>query len=164
MNWLDGALQGPMVERVGWTLLHSLWQIAAVAVVLAGAMLALRRASANARYLVCCGAMLLMAVAPVVTFTILDTPPEPAPIAEPVEPMSLGPAESLPPAMVAPRTSVPPAGVSVATVELADASAPPPAEPARPPGLLAVIVLLATVRMLPGPPAGPGDVNTPPLK
>ena len=68
MNGLQSLLSHPAVMRLGWALLHFLWQGAAVAALLALALLLLRRASANARYLAACVALLLMAAAPVLTY------------------------------------------------------------------------------------------------
>ena len=56
------------VDALGWTLLHFLWQGAAVAALLAAAQLVLARASAEARYLAGCAALALMLALPVVTF------------------------------------------------------------------------------------------------
>lgn len=71
MNLLVDWLGQAVVQRLGWTLLHFLWQGAAVALVYAAARAALRPHSANARYLAGCLALLLMAVAPVATFVRL---------------------------------------------------------------------------------------------
>ena len=55
MTWLETWLQTPLAGAIGWTLFHSLWQGAIVAVVLAG-ILAITR-SARARYTAACLAM-----------------------------------------------------------------------------------------------------------
>jgi D-alanyl-D-alanine endopeptidase (penicillin-binding protein 7) len=55
-------------QALALTLLHSLWQGALVAVALAVARRALRRASPEARYLVACAALLAILVAPLLTF------------------------------------------------------------------------------------------------
>jgi beta-lactamase regulating signal transducer with metallopeptidase domain len=57
----------PWVEAIGWTLLHSLWQGAGVAMALAVVLGVLRRAPAQARYLAACAAMMLMVALPVAT-------------------------------------------------------------------------------------------------
>ena len=64
MAWLDG----PIASRLGWTLVHSLWQGAMAALLFAALRFALRRASAQARYLAGCSALALMGIAPVATF------------------------------------------------------------------------------------------------
>jgi beta-lactamase regulating signal transducer with metallopeptidase domain len=63
----------PTVEALGWTLVHFLWQGALVALMLALARVALKRRTANLRYLVSCGAMLLMLALPVITFVTLSS-------------------------------------------------------------------------------------------
>src|SRR4051812_8939366 len=68
-------LSHPLAERIGWTLLHSLWQGAAVATLLPVVLFALRARSAGARYLASCAAMLVIALAPVVTFFVLPGSP-----------------------------------------------------------------------------------------
>ena len=59
-------------NAVSSALLHSLWQDAIVGLLLFGALIALRRATANARYLVCCAALALMAVLPIITTIALS--------------------------------------------------------------------------------------------
>jgi beta-lactamase regulating signal transducer with metallopeptidase domain len=51
------TLSTDLFYRLGWVLLHSLWQFALIAVVLAVAIETLRRRSAALRYIVCCGAL-----------------------------------------------------------------------------------------------------------
>jgi beta-lactamase regulating signal transducer with metallopeptidase domain len=81
-----------MIEPLGWALVHFLWQGAAIALLLALARRLLRHASANARYLAACAALLLMLVAPLATFLSLERPaPASAVIAaaSPLSPLSL---------------------------------------------------------------------------
>ena len=54
-----------MIRVLGWTLLHFVWQGAAVAALLASLNLALRRATPQARYLAACASLLLMLALPV---------------------------------------------------------------------------------------------------
>src|SRR4030095_4462931 len=61
------------VETLGWTLVHFLWQGALVALMLALARVALKRRTANLRYLASCAAMLLMLALPVITFVTLSS-------------------------------------------------------------------------------------------
>jgi beta-lactamase regulating signal transducer with metallopeptidase domain len=63
----------PTVEALGWTLVHFLWQGALVALMLALARVALKRRTANLRYLASCAAMLLMLALPVITFVTLSS-------------------------------------------------------------------------------------------
>jgi beta-lactamase regulating signal transducer with metallopeptidase domain len=55
---LDGIRSSPWTDAVGWALLHSVWEGAAVALALALVLRVLRRATAQARYLAACAAML----------------------------------------------------------------------------------------------------------
>jgi beta-lactamase regulating signal transducer with metallopeptidase domain len=57
------------IDAIGWALLHSLWQGVAVALVLAFVLGILRRATAQARYLAACAAMLLLLAPPVYTLS-----------------------------------------------------------------------------------------------
>jgi beta-lactamase regulating signal transducer with metallopeptidase domain len=61
------------VEVLSWTLVHFLWQGALVALTLALARVALKRRTANLRYLASCAAMLLMLALPVITFVTLSS-------------------------------------------------------------------------------------------
>ncbi|WP_139925933.1 M56 family metallopeptidase [Hymenobacter sp. DG01] len=50
MNWLEHLLPPALIRALGWTLVHSLWQGAVVALALAGLLLLLRKHSAEVRY------------------------------------------------------------------------------------------------------------------
>lgn len=70
MAWsIDSILQDPMLERVGWALLHSVWQGAAIAVVLAASLHWTRRP--QTRYLLACFALILSLLAPAATVCII---------------------------------------------------------------------------------------------
>src|SRR6266851_5847029 len=71
-NWISPEV----LRTLGWTLLHFLWQGAALAAVFAVAAAVCRRASA--RYAVAVGALVLMMISPVVTFTWLQHETNPA--------------------------------------------------------------------------------------
>jgi len=60
MSTLEALLAHPAVQALGWSLIHFVWQGAAVAVLLAGANLLLRARSANARYFAACAALVMM--------------------------------------------------------------------------------------------------------
>ena len=60
-------MTGPLVQAIGWALLHLLWQGVLVAAILAATLALLRRQSANARYLASCGALLLLVALGVAT-------------------------------------------------------------------------------------------------
>jgi beta-lactamase regulating signal transducer with metallopeptidase domain len=61
-----------MIRVLGWTLLHFVWQGAAVAALLASLNLALRRATPQARYLAACASLLLMLALPVLSFRAMS--------------------------------------------------------------------------------------------
>ncbi len=62
----------PLIERLGWTLLHSLWQGVLALAVLRAALAALHRHSSHVRYLAACGTLVLATLAPWITFFRLD--------------------------------------------------------------------------------------------
>ncbi len=139
---VNSVFASPLVERLGWALVHFLWQAAAVAGSLAAVMLLLRRRSANARYVLACGALLVMAAMPVITALVVEVQPAPRAQAAPVasEPAAAAPAavevapsgpEITPPPVPLPAAPAP--GVAAAPApELQPAAAPRPA-PAPPP-------------------------------
>src|SRR5215203_6083830 len=71
MNW-HALLNNSIIEILGWTLLHSLWQIALVALVLFAVLQFLHRFSARARYTAAVFALVLATLLPVVTFVQLS--------------------------------------------------------------------------------------------
>jgi len=77
-----------MVERIGFALVHSLWQCTAIAVLFAVVMIALRKRRAQVRYNAAVSALLLMVIVPAITVFVVGTGeiPPPAPVvAVPVE-------------------------------------------------------------------------------
>ena len=60
MNFINNLIPGNLIDAFGWTLLHSIWQGAAIALGLALLMFGLRRYSSRTRYFV--GVMALMLV------------------------------------------------------------------------------------------------------
>lgn len=74
MTALQMIFNSEMTHRLGWVLVHFLWQGALVAAVLAGVLTALRKKSANVRYAAACGATLAMVALPVVTMGLVDVP------------------------------------------------------------------------------------------
>ena len=64
---------GPdLIEAMGWCLVHSVWQAAAVGLVAAFVLRGLKRASAQARYVAACVALAAMLVLPVTTAGLLE--------------------------------------------------------------------------------------------
>ncbi len=62
-----------IIEAVGWALVHFIWQGAAIALAAASIGAAMRRARPNTRYVVFCGALVLMLLAPVTTFLVVSS-------------------------------------------------------------------------------------------
>ena len=79
MNPLHMIASQPWVERLGWTLLHFLWQGALVAAVFAAARLSLAHSRPHARYAAACFALAIMLAAPVATFLWLTPAADDAP-------------------------------------------------------------------------------------
>ena len=78
MSAIESALLPGVGYRLGWTLLHFVWQGVVAAALLAVVLMLLRRRSANARYLVGCAALLVMAAIPCVTFLLMPAGPVPS--------------------------------------------------------------------------------------
>ncbi len=74
MNAVLSLLAHPLAERLGWTMLHFLWQGVALALVLMVVLLILRQRSANVRYLTCAVVLLAMLAAPLATFMRVPAP------------------------------------------------------------------------------------------
>ena len=69
MNTIRFLFAQPWVDRLGWTLLHFLWQGVLIAAVYAATRKwCVRTSSPNARYLLACAALAAMAIAPVLTW------------------------------------------------------------------------------------------------
>ena len=70
MNNSLAVLHNTLADRVGWVLLHSLWQGAVIGFAFALVRLALRRHSANVRYLAGCLGLAFLLIAPVATVLV----------------------------------------------------------------------------------------------
>lgn len=73
MNHFADIATHPHVGRLGWTLIHFVWQATLVAFIVAVALRFTERRRANSRYIGLCVALLMLTVAPVVTFVMLPT-------------------------------------------------------------------------------------------
>lgn len=97
MNAIQMLSAQPWVTRLGWTLIHFLWQGALIAALYA---MARRSQSARARYLLACVALAVMTATPFVTFSLTgasDSPPiNPFTAAVPRSPASVSLAYALP--------------------------------------------------------------------
>ncbi len=90
MSTFTELLSQPLAERLGWALVHFLWQGALVACLLVAVLRILRAASAEARYLAGCAALAVMAGLPVVTLLCLparvpSTAPSPVAMEIPID-------------------------------------------------------------------------------
>ena len=73
MTALENILSQQIIEKVGWTLIHFVWQGAVVAFILAIVLRALRKSSANIRYLIACSALVLIVLLGVITMRLVPT-------------------------------------------------------------------------------------------
>lgn len=93
MNALSAVLREPLLEQLGWMLVHSVWQCAAAAIVLAVTLRVLRRS--ETRYLTGCAALLGCVGCMAITFAMIQPAPQTQiipRIGEPVSPiLSLAP-------------------------------------------------------------------------
>lgn len=74
MNHLTPLFDSAWVQALGWTLLHSLWQGVVLALLLAAALIILRRQSANVRYLAGVFTLIALLICMSFTFTLFYTP------------------------------------------------------------------------------------------
>ncbi len=65
------AIGAGALHLLGWSLLHFLWQAALLALALRAVLIITRTSSPQTRYALCCAALALMALCPVVTFAYL---------------------------------------------------------------------------------------------
>ena len=82
MNIMGSITDNPFAHRLGWALIHSLWEGALGAGVFALLRLGLRRRSANVRYAASCIMLALLAATPAITFLYLRSFALPGPIRE----------------------------------------------------------------------------------
>ena len=74
MKSLEALLGQPLMETLGWTLMHFVWQGALVALLLGATLFLLRRGDPRMRYGVLCAGMLALVAAPVVTGGAIHSP------------------------------------------------------------------------------------------
>jgi hypothetical protein len=72
MATLENLLAQAIIERLGWTLIHFVWQAAAIALLLAIVLKALHKHSASLRYIVACLALMLIVAVPLVTMALVE--------------------------------------------------------------------------------------------
>lgn len=154
MNPFIQLFQADWIERVGWSLLHSIWQIALLAAGYALVSFSLRNRSAKVRYLLGCVTLVAMLALPLGSYFLLPTntpPPTPATLITPVTPsfsITQSPsvtASQSPPTLETHNTSQP---QLVATSQSA-MTTPPPAPPPLPKISLSEQILSALQPWLP---------------
>ena len=74
MSLLENLLAPGTIERLGWMLVHILWQATVVTILLALFLRLLRKSSANVRYSIACAALAMMVAMPIVTMRLMKTP------------------------------------------------------------------------------------------
>ena len=84
---LEDILSQEIIQKLGWTLLHFIWQAAVLALLLAILLKVLRKSTANLRYIFACLALALIVLLPVITIQLVPvsvphstTHIEPAPV------------------------------------------------------------------------------------
>ena len=73
MVLLEDILTQEAIHKLGWMLLHFLWQAAAIALLLAILLRVLRKSTASLRYIIACLTMGLIVLLPVVTIQLVPT-------------------------------------------------------------------------------------------
>jgi len=68
---LQDILSQEIIQKLGWTLLHFIWQAAAVAFILTILLRLLRKSTANLRYIIACLALVLIVLLPVITIQLV---------------------------------------------------------------------------------------------
>ncbi len=77
-EFFSSSLSSLGVQRIGWVLVHSLWQFAVLAVVACLLGQLLRRGAATTRYRMLASLMLLLVLMPVTTWFAMPWPTDPA--------------------------------------------------------------------------------------
>src|SRR3954451_11113687 len=78
MTTIETLVGQPAVQRLGWGLVHSLWQSTAVAMILAVTLRWLHRSPAGSRYLAACAALFMMVALPAATAIMVSPSSGPA--------------------------------------------------------------------------------------
>ena len=72
METLQNIFQAEIIQRLGWTLVHFVWQGSAIVLILAIVLRLLHKSSANLRYIIACMALALIVLMPAVTIRLVD--------------------------------------------------------------------------------------------
>jgi len=79
MRALTEIAQMPVVQRLGWVLVHSFWQIAILGLLLVLVRSVMRRASSQSRYVAACVGLVLSAAIPLLTYVMQSGGPQTTP-------------------------------------------------------------------------------------
>ncbi len=71
MTVLENILSQEIVQKIGWTLLHFIWQAAVLAILLAILLRLLRKSTPSLRYIIACLALALIVLLPAVTIQLV---------------------------------------------------------------------------------------------
>ncbi len=74
MNVVEHVLSPPIVQRIGWTLVHFVWEAAILVLFVAGLLAFLRGRSAASRYVTACAGLSALALLPLLTFCFMSFP------------------------------------------------------------------------------------------
>ena len=74
MTFFNDLVSDPIVFRLGWALVHSVWQVVAISTILFVGLWLLRNRSPGARYFTSCVALITMVAAVLVTFSLVKPP------------------------------------------------------------------------------------------
>ncbi|OYT13921.1 MAG: hypothetical protein B6I19_02600 [Bacteroidetes bacterium 4572_114] len=89
MNLIQQFISGQTIYSLGWTIIHSLWQILIIAVALRILLNIFKKASTNIRYLLSATSLVMILVAGIITFISIYTNYQPGFIAAETEGQSL---------------------------------------------------------------------------
>jgi len=94
---LEDILSQEIIQKLGWTLVHFIWQAAVVALLLAILLRILRKSTANLRYIFACLALALIVLLPVITIQLIPVSvPHMATYIEPAPVPAVLPMEEMP--------------------------------------------------------------------
>ena len=97
MSLFENILSQEVIQKLGWTLVHFLWQAATVALLLAILLRLLRKSTANLRYIIACLALALTILLPVITIRLVSAPmPKQTVHIEPITLTDVSPTELTP--------------------------------------------------------------------
>jgi beta-lactamase regulating signal transducer with metallopeptidase domain len=111
METLQNIFQAEIIQRLGWTLVHFVWQATAIGLILAIVLKLLHKSSASLRYIIACMALCLIVLMPAVTIRMVDVAVY---TVEPANPIAVDlPKAGADTVVAIPKVESPPAAVAV---------------------------------------------------